>query len=104
MGAKNAERGALVQSVADESPAAHGGLQGGGETLSYQGTFVRRGGDAIVAIDGRPVRTSDDVVRAISQTLLPGQKTRLTVVRRGERRTIDVVLGERPPVPPGGVC
>ena len=99
-----AERGALVQSVADESPAARGGLQGGGQTLPYQGTFVRKGGDVIVAIDGRRVRTSDDVVRAISERLLPGQKTRLTVVRQGEHRTIDVLLGERPPVPPGGAC
>jgi 2-alkenal reductase len=98
------QRGALVESVADDSPASRAGLRGGDATLSYQGTSVRRGGDVIVAIDGRPVRSSDDVVRAISQRLLPGQRTRLAVVRAGDRTSLDVVLGERPPVPPGGAC
>jgi 2-alkenal reductase len=98
------QRGALVESVAEDSPASRAGVRGGDDTLSYQGTSVRKGGDVIVAIDGRPVRSSDDVVRAIGQRLLPGQRARLAVVRGGDRTSLDVVLGERPPVPPGRAC
>jgi 2-alkenal reductase len=98
------ERGAVVQSVVPDSPAEQSGLRGGAREVEHEGVFLRTGGDVIVAIDGRPVRSADDVVRAIGQRLLPGQEATLTVVRDGERRTVTVRLGERPPIPPGSDC
>jgi 2-alkenal reductase len=94
------EQGAAVQEVVDGSPAARAGLQGGGEEREYEGVRLLVGGDLIVAIDGRPVDSAEDVVRAVTQRLLPGQNTELTILRDGERQTVTVRLGERPASPP----
>ena len=57
-------------------------------------------GDLIVAIDGIPVRTAEDVVRVITEQLYPGETAHLTILRGGERLALDVVLGERPSTVP----
>jgi 2-alkenal reductase len=95
-----AEKGAAVQEVVDASPAERAGLRGGGEEREYQGELVLVGGDLIVAIDGEPVDSAEDVIRAVTQRLLPGQSTELTILRNGERQTVTVRLGERPASPP----
>ena len=97
-----AERGAAVQTVVPDSPAERSGLRGGGAEREFADIRFRPGGDLIVAIDGKPVETAEDVVRAVTETLLPGQTTELTVFRGDERRVIRVVLGERPLTPSGG--
>ena len=65
------------------------------------GVEVRAGGDVIVAVDGRPVRTSDDLVRIIARDLRPRQTARFTLVRDGRRLVVPVRLGERPAIPAG---
>ena len=95
-----AERGAAIQEVVEGSPAARAGLRGGDDPREWQGIRFRPGGDLVVAVDGRPVETAEDVVRAITQRSVPGQRRLLTVVRDGERLEIAVVLGERPATPP----
>ncbi|HXV56575.1 MAG TPA: trypsin-like peptidase domain-containing protein, partial [Gaiellaceae bacterium] len=92
--------GAAVQEVVSDSPAARAGLRGGTAERDYAGISVSTGGDLIVAIDGRRVESAEDVVRAVTQRLLPGQSAELTVVRGGEELTLTVVLGERPATPP----
>src|SRR5262245_28937024 len=62
------EHGALVQSVSAGLPADLAG--------------VKRG-DIITAIDGKPVTSSEEVVRAVSSKD-PGSKVKLTVVRSGK--------------------
>ena len=96
------ERGAAVQTVVADSPAERAGLRGGGAEREVAGITFRPGGDLIVAIDGTPVQTAEDVVRAVTERLLPGQTTELTVFRGDERRVIRVVLGERPLTPSTG--
>ena len=54
-----------------------------------------RAGDKIVAIDGRPISSSDDVSAAVAAHK-PGDRATVTVVRRGNRRTLTVTLGTRP--------
>ena len=93
--------GAAVQTVVADSPASEAGIQGGGAEKDFTGISFRPGGDLIVAIDGVPVETADDVVRAITEGLLPGQTTRLSIIRDGRRIEITVKLGERPATPPG---
>ena len=95
-----AEQGAAVQEVVDGSPADRAGLRGGGQEREYEGVGILIGGDLIVAIDGQPVDSAEDVVRAVTQRLLPGQSTELTILRDGERETVTVRLGERPASPP----
>jgi 2-alkenal reductase len=93
--------GAAVQTVVNGSPAADAGIQGGGSEKIYTGIGFRPGGDLIVAIDGAPVRTAEDVVRAITEGRLPGQTTHLTVLRGSKRVDVAIRLGERPATPPG---
>jgi S1-C subfamily serine protease len=92
-----ARQGALIDSVVAGSGADKAGLRAGTKTEAFQGLGVRVGGDAIVAIDGDPVRNAEDVVRIVANALLPGQTARFTVVRGHARRVVRVTLGDRPP-------
>jgi S1-C subfamily serine protease len=71
------EEGALVQSVSEGSPAARAGL---------------REGDVIVELDGKPIRTVEDLYSVIRERE-PGQRVELMIVRDGARRSVDVTLG-----------
>jgi S1-C subfamily serine protease len=88
-------RGAMVGDVRGGSPADRAGVHGGSGQESFNGLDVTTGGDVIVAIDGRPVRSADEVVRDVSSKL-PGQKLELTVVRGAARKTLTATLGARP--------
>jgi S1-C subfamily serine protease len=89
------DHGALIQTVEPGSPAADAGLRGGSDTTDVGGETVRRGGDIIVAVDGRPVRTADDVSKLIGDHQ-PGDRVRLTILRDGHERSVTVRLGKRP--------
>jgi S1-C subfamily serine protease len=91
-------RGALVGDVKGGSPADRAGLEGGTDEETFNGQNFTTGGDVIVSLDGRPVRSADDVVREVSSRL-PGETVRLTVVRGGTRTTLSAKLGTRPDTP-----
>jgi 2-alkenal reductase len=91
-------RGAIVSAVRDESPAHRAGLRGGDGRETFNGVRVTRGGDVIVAIDGKPVRSADDVVREISERL-PGETVALAVIRGEDQTLVRVKLGSRPGAP-----
>jgi 2-alkenal reductase len=78
--------GAYVTNVAPGSAAAAAGLIGS----------TGLGGDLITAIDGRPVRTTDDLISYLVFNTEVGQTVDLTVVRAGEEITVPLTLGERP--------
>ena len=94
-----AERGAVVQSVIAGSPGARAGLRAGAKEEEYTGIDFKPGGDLIVAIDGNAVANAEDVVREVTRRS-PGEPVRFTIWRRGERKVVAVVLGERPAKPP----
>jgi len=87
--------GALVQTVAQGSPAEKAGLRGGDITAQLGGGDIQLGGDIVETIDGKAVRTSDDVAGLV-QGKKPGDVVRVGVRRDGERRTLRVELGSRP--------
>jgi 2-alkenal reductase len=93
------ERGAVVACVVPDGPGASAGLRGGKEKRELNGFEFRFGGDVVVAIGNTPVRSADDLVRVVSETLLPGQIVRFTVLRNGRRLVVSVKLGERPARP-----
>ena len=57
---------------------------------------MRVGGDAIVAIDGVAVRNAEDVVRIVTERLVPGETARFAVVRGRQRRVVPVTVDARP--------
>ncbi len=92
------ETGALVQEVVDGSPA-DAGIEAGGDEISFQGqTEIATGGDLIVGVDGEELTREHDLADEISAHTT-GEQVRLTLLRDGERRTVEVELGRRPARP-----
>jgi S1-C subfamily serine protease len=96
-----AKHGALVASVEPGGPAAKAGIEAGKDKIEFQGQKdIPKGGDAIVAVNGKPISRSADLPNLIGLQG-PGDKVRLAVVRGGKRREVTVTLAPRPnkPVP-----
>jgi S1-C subfamily serine protease len=92
-----ARRGALIDLVKAGTAGDRAGLEAGTTDAVFEGLAVKVGGDAIVAIDGVPVQSAEDVVRIVSERLVPGEIARFTVVRGRQRRVVPVRLDARPP-------
>jgi S1-C subfamily serine protease len=89
------EFGALVAQVVPGGPAAKAGLRGATGTIRFQAAEYETGGDVIVEVDGHKVIEPDDLARLISLKL-PGETVKLTILREGKRKEVDVTLGKRP--------
>ena len=75
------EQGAYVSATTTDGPAAAAGITEG---------------DVIVAVDGRTVRTPEDL-GSILDTIRPNTTVDVEIVgSSGERRTIQVTVAERP--------
>ena len=72
--------GALVNSVADGSPADRAGL---------------RKGDVIIRVGRTDTPGASDLTRVV-RDMKPGDRASVVVLRDGSRRTLSVVLGSRP--------
>jgi len=96
MGLQADQRGALVVEVVPGGPAGKAGLQGSDRTITVDGQERQVGGDVIVAIDGQPVETFDDLVSYLVRSTTAGQKVTLTVLRDGREQQIEATLSERP--------
>ena len=89
-------RGALIVQVEDGSPADDAGLQAGGEKIEFQGQEdIPKDGDVVLAVDGRRLTRTLDLADLISAHDA-GDAVELTLIRKGERRTVKVELGKRP--------
>jgi S1-C subfamily serine protease len=85
--------------VESGSPADKAGITAGEAKISFQGQKdIPQGGDAIVAVDGKPLTESAALPNVISLKS-PGDKVRLTVLRGAARRTVTVTLAPRPNKP-----
>ena len=94
--------GAVITTVRPGSPADGAGLRGGSDERDFNGSSFTYGGDVVVSIGGLPVRSAADVVRAVTERLHPGQTVTVTIIRRGERRSVPVTLVKRPRNPDSG--
>jgi serine protease Do len=89
------QQGAYIAGVVEGGPAADAGLRGSTGTAQVQGLEVPVGGDVVIAIDGQPIATFNDLLAEVAFKL-PGQQTVLTVLRDGREEQITVTLEPRP--------
>jgi S1-C subfamily serine protease len=88
-------RGVVVARVLKGSPAAKAGLEPATRKVTVRGVTVLAGGDAIVGLDGKPIRTSQQLSGAIAGRK-PGERVTLAVVRNGRTRSVTVTVGNAP--------
>lgn len=87
-------KGAYINSVVPGGPADQAGLRGGSTPTSLD--YLQAGGDVIIAFDGKPVDTYEEMLSYLLTTKSPGDTVVLTVLRDGQPMDITVTLGERP--------
>jgi putative serine protease PepD len=87
--------GLAVTEVRAGTPAETAGLRAATGTEVVDGEEVPTGGDVIVAFGGKPVSTTAELQSAVDARK-PGDEITVTVLRNGERRTLEVTLGTRP--------
>jgi S1-C subfamily serine protease len=88
--------GILVGRLVPDGPAEHAGLQGPQVNVVQRGAYVYRSvdrskADLITAIDGKPVRTLDDLLSHV-ESKKPGDKVTLTLYREGHKIEVSIEL------------
>lgn len=86
--------GAYVVKVAPGSPADRAGVRAGKTPTEIED--VNAGGDLIIAVDGQPILTYDDLIRYLFTRKSPGDTIVLTVLRGEEQLDLTLRLTERP--------
>lgn len=81
--------GAYILGIAEGSPAEQAGLRGADLNSG-------RGGDFIIAIDGNPINSFDDLNSYLVFNAQAGQTIDLTILRDGEEISVPLTLGARP--------
>jgi S1-C subfamily serine protease len=90
--------GFLIETIDPGSPAQKEGIHGGGLPLTIAGTEFLLGGDIITEINGEPLDYSENSLKLLG-SLKAGDRVRLTLFYRGETRSIELNLTERPILP-----
>lgn len=90
-------QGVLINEVLPGSAADKAGLRGGDpdQEVNFRGTPVRLGGDIIIAIDGTPIHSFEELLGYLVSHTSPGQQIVITIVRDGETLDVPVTLGAR---------
>ena len=86
--------GAYVSNVVAGSPADKAGIKTGTTPTRING--VSKGGDLIIAIDGRPVQVFGDLLAYLITNKSPGDQIILTIIRDNEQKEVTITLGSRP--------
>ena len=86
--------GAYVTEVVSGGPADQAGIKAGSTSTGITGLLG--GGDLIVAIDGRDVRTFDELLAYLITNKGPGDTVTLTVLRGTEKVDVTITLDKRP--------
>jgi len=74
------QSGAIIAGVVRHGPADKGGI---------------KPGDILLTVDGKPVTDTNGMLNLIAQ-LTPGEKAKMTILRKSRETTIDVTVGKRP--------
>jgi S1-C subfamily serine protease len=91
----NTTEGVLVVRTVEGGPAENT-LRESTRFASVSGVPIPVGGDVIVAIGNRSVSSPQDIARYLALEASPGETVEVTVLRDGERRTVNTTVVERP--------
>jgi putative serine protease PepD len=87
--------GLAITRVRPDTPAEEAGLRASTGSRLVDGQELPTGGDVVVEFAGEEVTSAAELQSAVDARR-PGEEVSVTVLRDGERRTIDVTLGVRP--------
>jgi len=89
------KEGVIVQEVVKGGPADEAGVEGASTQATIEGAEVGLGGDIITEIDGKKVKSMDEVVAIVGEAE-PGDELELTLLRDDHEKQATVTLGKRP--------
>ena len=73
--------GAIIAGVLKNGPADKAGM---------------KPGDILISVENKAVTDTTEMLNLIAQ-LIPGQKAKMTVLRKAQETTLEIVVGKRPP-------
>ena len=91
-------KGFLILQITQGTAAERAGLRGGNKQVTIDGYPVNIGGDVIVGIDNIEVRKLSDMLLYTERFKQPGDSITLKIIRDGATSSVNVILGERPPI------
>ena len=89
-------RGFMIISVVDDGPAQKSGLRGSDVKKTIDGVDYSVGGDVVVAIDGKVIRSIDDILVHLQRSKSVGDTIVLGILRDGQQIDLTLVLEQRP--------
>jgi serine protease Do len=92
-------RGFLVTDVIRGGPSDKAGIRGGYIITNINGTEIELGGDLILEIDNKTVRTINDILTYLNTQKKVGDTVQLTVLRDGQLQEIPVTLAASSTLP-----
>ena len=97
LGADNTQQGAYITGVEPGTPAEDAALRADSGSFDLLGDPLNAqfDGDLIIAVDGRDVRSMDDLIAYLALNTSPGDDIVLTVLRDGEEELVVVTLTQR---------
>jgi S1-C subfamily serine protease len=97
LGVANTQQGAYITNVEPGTPGQDAGLRGDSGSFGQTDSSAnaRFDGDLIVAIDGRPVNSMDDLIAYLALNTSPGDDIVVTVLRAGQEDLVVVALTQR---------
>jgi S1-C subfamily serine protease len=87
-------RGLLIVDVVTNGPAHKAGLRAA-QVSARRGRYVFSGGDIIVAINGQPMYSRDDMLIYLEDHFRPGDTITVTIVREGTTQDVSLTLDAR---------
>jgi len=93
-GLQRNSKGVVVASIQNRSPAEKAGLQG---ITQNNSSNTQKVGDIITGVDGRHLRSMDDLISYIDLHKTIGDNVVLTVNRHGQIMNLNLMLQARPP-------
>ena len=90
------DSGLLVARVYKNSPAAQADIHGANREISISRRRILAGGDIIIAIDGLPIVSADDIDIFLAEEARPGQTVTVEFLHARETRQVTTQLVEEP--------